>query len=298
MTIITISSDAFSNGEEVAEKLAQRLGYQNIRRELIAKAAVRFAIPLAKIEQAVHDAPTILDKFSSVKQKYINYVAAEVLACFQNDNIVYSGYAGHLFTRTLSNISAKILAYFRKENVSYNGFAGHFFASSISHLVNVRISADLEDRVGLLLQKHSLSRLQATKLLTKEDNIRKLWSSRFYGVDTLDPGLYDLMIHLNKLTVDDAVDNIYQTVIQPKFKATLQSQQTIENLALAAGIKAVLQDEYPECYVIAEGRSVEIFVRYTLHTDTLISSKITERVLKIPEISNVSVILIPSVVFT
>jgi hypothetical protein len=35
-----------------------------------------------------------------------------------------------------------------------------------------------------------------------------------------------------------------------------------------------------------------------VHTDTMLSDKITEKVLKIPGVSSVSVILIPSAIFT
>lgn len=298
MTIITISRGAFSKGKEVAEKVAQRLGYQSVSREVILSASEKFHISPHKLDQALHDAPSFLDRFSSEKQKYIAYVAAEVLACFKNDNVVYSGFGGQFFASTLSHISSEILAYCKNDNVSYSGFAGQFFASTVSHLLTVRIMADLEDRLLPLMQEQHLSREQAVHFLKKEDQARKAWSRRFYGADTTDLTLYDLVIHISKLTVDDVVDIICETAAKPTFKALSESQRAIENLALAAGIRAALLDEYPDCAVVAEGKFVEIFVRYTLHTDTMIPDKITEKVLKIPGVSSVSVILIPSALFT
>lgn len=298
MTIITISRGAFSKGEAVAEKVAQRLGYRGISHEVISGASQKFQIPQYKLDQAVHDAPSIFERFSSEKQKYIAYVAAEMLSNLKNDNVVYHGLGGHFFASNISLMSSSILAYLENDNVSYNGFAGHFFASRISHLFKVRIIADLEERILLLMNKQNMSREKAKLFLKKDDNARKAWSRQFYGADNTDLTLYDLVIHIDKLTVEDAADIICETVTRPKFKVSPKSQQVIENLVLAAGIRAALVDDYPDCAVVAEGKSVEIFVRYTLHTDTMITYKITEKVLKIPGVSTASVTLIPSVLFT
>ena len=298
MTIITLSRGAYSRGKEVAEKVAQRLGYQSVSHEVIVEASRKFHIPPRTLEQALHDAPSFFDRFSSKKQKYIAYVTAEVLACFKNDNVVYSGLAGPYFTNTLTHVSAEILAYCKNDNVSYFGFAEHFFASTVSHLFAVRIIAEAEDRLLSLMQEQHLGREQAIQFLKREDQARKVWSRQFHGVENTDPGLYDLVIHINKLTADDVADIICETAAKPKFRALAESQRAIENLALAAGIRAALLDDYPGCAVVAQGKSVEIFVRYTLHTDTMIPDKITEQVLKIPGVSTVSVILIPSTLFT
>ena len=155
----------------------------------------------------------------------------------------------------------------------------------------------MEDRLLTLMKEQHLNREQAIHFLKKEDQARKAWSRQFYGVDT-DLSLYDLVIHIRKLTVDDAVDIICETAAKPKFRALPESQKAIENLALAAEIRAALLDNYPGCAVVAQGKSVEIFVRYTLHTDTMIPDKVTDQVLKIPGVSTVSVILIPSTLFT
>jgi hypothetical protein len=298
MAVITISRGVFSKGEEVAAKVAQRLGYRILSHEGVADAARKFQVPPDKLEEAIHIAPSVIERFFSEKQKYIAYVAAETLTHFKNDNIVYHGLAGEFFASRISPITAKILAYFKKDNVAYSGFAEQYYAGTICHLLNVRMTANLEDRIRLLMERRDLNREQAMRRLKKEDRQRCAWSRHFYGVDSLDPDLYDLVIHINKLTVDDAADIICETVTKPRFKTTFESQRAIEDLALAAEIKAALYDDYPGCEVVAERKSVEIYARFTVHTDTMIADKIKATVLKMPGVSSVSVILIPSVVFT
>jgi hypothetical protein len=195
-------------------------------------------------------------------------------------------------------VTAKILAYFKKDNVIYNGFAEQYYARTISHLLNVRIVANLEDRIALLMKKEDMSQERAMHVLKREDHERNAWSRHFYGVDNTDGSLYDLVIHLDKLTVDDAADIICETAAKPRFQTSLESQQAIEDLALAVEIKAALSDDHPGCEVVAQKKSVEIYVRFTVHTDTMISDKIRAKVLKMPGVSSVSVVLIPSVLFT
>jgi Cytidylate kinase-like family len=298
MAIITISRGSFGRGDEVAPKVAQRLGYTMVSHEVISEASRKFQVSVNKLEQAIHSAPSLLERFFSEKHKYVAYMAAATLAHFKNDNIVYDGLAGQFFASSISPMTAKILAYFKKDNVVYNGFAERYYARTISHLLNVRMTANLEDRLRLLMKEKNLGRGQAMRVLKRQDHQRNAWSRYFYGVDNTDDELYDLVIHISKMRVDDAADVICETVAKPRFKTSFESQQAIEDLALAAEIKAALYYEYPGCEVVAERKSVEIYARFTVHTDTMIADKIKAKVLKMNGVSSVTVILIPSVVFT
>ena len=268
MAIITISRGSFSKGKEVAEKVASRLGYRSVSREVILEASKDFDIPMKKLNHAIHDAPSILERFSFEKQKYVSYVAAEILNHFKNDNVVY------------------------------HGLAGHFFAKNISHLLKVRIVANMEDRIASLMKKDSLTKEQAVKFLENDDRERRNWSFQLYGVDATNVNLYDLAIHINRLSIDDAVDLICQAVGKPQFKATTESQQAIEDLTLAAGIRAALINEYPSCEVTAKGNSIEISVQVSSYANTMIADLIRQQVLKVPGISSVSVKLRPSSLFS
>ena len=57
MGVITISRGSYSHGKEIAEKLAQKLGYDCISREILLKASEQFNVKEAKLIRALHDAP-------------------------------------------------------------------------------------------------------------------------------------------------------------------------------------------------------------------------------------------------
>ena len=159
MAIITISRGSYSHGKEVAEKVAQKLGYQCIAREVILQASKEFNIPEINLMNAVHDAPSILERFSYGKEKFITYIQAALLKYFQRDNVVY------------------------------HGLAGHFYVKGVSHVLKVRIIADMKDRVQIVMDREKISYESALALIKKDDLERRKWSQHLYGIDTSEPDL-------------------------------------------------------------------------------------------------------------
>ncbi len=208
MSIITISRGSYSRGKEVAEKVAQRLGYECVARDVLIEASEKFNIPEVKLVRAIHDAPSVLDRFLYGKEKYIAFIQAALLKHLQRDGVVY------------------------------HGLAGHFFLKGVSHVLKVRIIADMEDRVRYETEREKISEKEALRLLQRDDEERRKWSRDLYGIDPWDPGLYDLVLHIRKITVEDAVDIICHTVSLDHFRVTPDSQQAMDDLVLAAQAKA------------------------------------------------------------
>ena len=120
----------------------------------------------------------------------------------------------------------------------YHGFVGHFFVSGISHVLKVRINADMEERITSMMKRENLSKEDAANLVKKVDEERTKWSLKLYGIDTWDSRLYDLVIHIGKVTLDHAVDMVCQTVKLKAFQTTPESQKIIRELAREAMSKA------------------------------------------------------------
>lgn len=228
MPIVTISRGSYSRGKEVAEKLALKLGYECISREVLLDASDEFNIPEIKLIRALHDAPSVLERFFYGKERFVSYIHAELLQQARTDNIVY------------------------------HGLAGHYFFRDIPHVLKVRIIADMHDRVREEMKREHISAEKARYLLTKDDEERRKWGMQLYGVDTWDSKLYDMVLHIRKLTVDDAVDILVDTVQKPIFQATPQSRKLVDNLALQAKIKANLATIEPRAHIVVDGGEVII----------------------------------------
>ncbi len=229
MSIITISRGSYSRGKEVAEKVAERLGYKCFSRDgILNETSEEFNIPEVKLERAIHDAPSILDRFTHGRERFVAFFQAALLEEAQRGNMVY------------------------------HGLAGHFFLHGVSHVLKVRIIADMDDRVRLEMEREGCSANQALHLLKRDDEERRKWSRHLYGIDTADSSLYDLVIHIQTITVDEAVELIAHTVGLAHFKPTPESKAALNDLRLAAHIKAALITEWPDIHVTATDGRVQV----------------------------------------
>ncbi len=208
MSVIVISKGSYSHGNEVAAKVAQRLDLKCISRDLLIGASKKFNIAELRLIRAIEDAPSFLEKYTFGREKYIKY------------------------------IKAAILNELAKGKVIYHGFAGHFLVRDISHVLKVRIIADMEERIAYMMKRENVSKDDAVQLVKKVDEERTKWSLKLYGIDNWDSRLYDLVINIGKVTLDHAVDLVCQTVQLKAFQPTAESQKQVEKKAREALLEA------------------------------------------------------------
>ncbi len=228
MSIITISRGSYSRGKDVAEKLAQRMGYECLSRDILIEASDEFNIPEIKLIRALHDAPTVLERFHCGKERYVAY------------------------------LRSSLLKYAQKDKVVYHGLAGHYFLRDIAHVVKVRILANIEDRVKEEMRRENISAEEALFILKKDDEERRKWGIKVYGVDTQDSKLYDIVLNISTMTVDDAVDILCEAVGKKAFQTTPASRKKLEDLALAARVQTALMHLVPKVLVTADSGLVSI----------------------------------------
>jgi hypothetical protein len=215
---------------DVAEKVAAKLGYDLIGRESLLEASIEYDVPEVKLGRAIYDAPSILDRFTGGKERYIAYMQQA--------------------------LTSRV----RKDNVVYHGLAGQFLLPGISHVLKVRIIAPLEYRVGVVMERDNVARLKATSILRKSDEERYRWSRQLFLIDQRDSSLYDLVLNIDKCTVENAVDTVCYVVGFKGFQTTPESQKAMDDLCLACDVKARLVDVRPDVEVNADGGKVFIKV--------------------------------------
>lgn len=205
MAIITISRGSYSHGRDVAEKTARALGYVCVSRGVLIEVSKELNIPEIKLTKALEASPSLFDKYTFGREKYIAYMRAAILDSLAKDNVVY------------------------------HGFAGHFFVKDLPHVMKVRIIADMEDRIRCMMARENVSdRETARKMVKSVDEARRKWSIGLYSMDTWDCRLYDLVINIGKVTIDDAVDMICRTAQSEAFQTTPESRTLLETMAREA----------------------------------------------------------------
>ena len=243
MSIITISRGSYSHGRDVAEKLAQQLGYECISREILLEASEQFNIPQLRLLRAMRDAPSILDRYRFGKERYVAYVRAALLRHVHRGNAVY------------------------------HGFAGHFFLQQIPFALNVRILAGMEDRLQEVVRRDKVSADEAQRTLERIDEERSKWSQHLYGLDPRDPSLYDMILNLQSLSVDDAVKLIARNVELPAFQSTPETRRILDNHVLAAQVEAALIAEFPQAKVSAKDGNVFVAIHGSMSQQRALTDK-------------------------
>ena len=221
MSAIIISRGCYHRGSEVAEKVAQALGYECISREVLLEASKIFDIPELKLMHAIQDAPSLLERFGRNRKTYVTYIRTVLLRRIQADNVVY------------------------------HGFAGHFFLQGIPGVLKVRVFADLDDRIKDEMKREGVSTDKARQTVLKDDEERRRWALSLYGMDSTDPTLYDMLLNIGPQTVEDAARTIAEAALLPAFQMSPKSKSLLNDRVLAAQVEALLLEDYPGIQVTA-----------------------------------------------
>ncbi len=264
MTIITISRDSYSQGSELAEKVADKLGYQCIARKVLLEASEEYNIPEIKLIRALHDSPSVFERFSSGKERYISYIRYALLNSVKEDNIVY------------------------------HGLAGQFFLEGVSHVLKVRLISNMEDRVREEVKRENIKENVARQILVKDDKERRKWSTYLFGIDTHDPKLYHMSLRvgteslMGKVSVNDAAEIIVFAAGLNSFKKTPESEKVLANLLLAASIQAILIEHIPSVEVSCRDNGiVNISCKGTFSQENRLKGNINDLLKNIDGISKI-----------
>ncbi|MEW6670955.1 MAG: cytidylate kinase-like family protein [Thermodesulfobacteriota bacterium] len=262
MKIITISTDRYTKGTEIAEKVAQKMGFECVSREVILSASKEYGVPEMTLLKAVKDAPTILDMFSRERQRYMTY------------------------------IKAVVADYMLKHDIVYHGLVGHPIIRGVSHVLKVRIIANLEDRIRLEMERENVSEEKARKLIANLDEQQKKWGKAVYGIDVTNPIFYDLIINVGHIGADDtedAVETIIDTAGHKKFHPNTYSINCLKNIALSCRVKAALIEKDAKVEVKSDKGNVFVFTKTMKRKNQKQSLAFKEEIMKIEGVEHVEV---------
>ena len=210
MSIITISRGTLSGGKMLAECLSQRLGYRCIDREALVERAVTRRVSQQDLLNAMKDPPAAAGRFDH--GRYVR----------------------------LALIQAALMEEVHGGKAIYHGLAGHLLISAVPGLLRLRIIAPFDHRVRRARERLKLSPDAAIAYIRKMDEDRRKWAQFLYGVDWQDSSLYDFVINLERVRVEEACSAVAAMVARYGHELTPESQAIMDDLALASRVRADL----------------------------------------------------------
>jgi cytidylate kinase len=232
MPIITISRGSFSGGLMLGECLAKRLGYRCIDRDQVVKRAAACGVSEEELRKALEAPPKFFGQSPHTRYVYLALIQAALTAEVSSGEAVYHGLAGHLLL------------------------------AGIPGVLRTRVIAPMEFRIRMLEQRTGKSRADAIAYIEKMDQDRRRWTHFLYGVNWDDPSLYDLVLNLERMTVDEACEIVCATAEQPSYHVTGATRQAIEDAVLSSRVRADLAIHADtsdlEVTVVARGGAVSV----------------------------------------
>lgn len=147
-------------------------------------------------------------------------------------------------------IRGAILEHAQKGNMVYHGLAGHFFFKDIPAVLKVRLIADMEMRIKEEMARENISYEEAKYLLSKDDEERRKWSMYLYGIDTWDSRLYDLVINIKSIKINDAVNCICKFAQFDYFSSNPEQERKLKDALLESKCQIALINDFPKAKII------------------------------------------------
>jgi cytidylate kinase len=244
MTVITLSRQLGSYGEEIAAQVAGFLGLRLIDAEVIHAAAVQAGVPqlaLAELENEGRGGPVnrVLKALRTMPSTAPFGAAPgdEATEGYSDLPSLTHPFAG-LFSTTAPPISAAldlhvkmvgrvIRGLAREGNVLIVGRGGQILLKNQPGTLHVQVVAPLACRVRAVMERSKLDKRAAQNRVKASDRARADYVRRYHDADWLDPTLYHLVVNTGRVSIQTSVDLIVATqrALQPAGTDAREEQQ-------------------------------------------------------------------------
>lgn len=210
MKWITVSRTLGANGTEVARRVADELGYQIYDTEAITRMAQALGFP-ESVREADERAPSIFQRlFSHKPTVYFDRLYSVIYELAKQGDAVFLGRGSHVLLR------------------------------AFDCALHVRVIASVEKRIRTLIDR-GFCREEAARLIKQSDDERGGFIKFAFGVDWEDPGLYDLVLNMDKLTVSLAAAAVVTLARSNQIaEASADAIKSLELMGLAKRAEAAL----------------------------------------------------------
>jgi len=201
-----------SQGKLVAEKLAEELGLEIVRHEIIDHVAQKMHLRKSALQRFVEGKAGLLERWGTDEANLALFKSEEILALAAKGNVIIRGWGATHVLRPISHIPCVRV--------------GAPFATRLKWLMT-SLGTDDEDMVAEEI-RHS-------------DLAHRANMQHQFGVAWGEPMQYDMTLNTERLSVDTCVDMIKELLTRPEFKETPESHARLANLTLEYHVRAALR---------------------------------------------------------
>lgn len=217
MQIICVSKGTYGPGKELAESLADKMGFAILSREDLVEAATHEGIQVGKLEMAMVRGRGFTQKLALERDHYLAFSRA------------------YLCERAL------------EQSIVYHGRTGHLLLPGVRNVLRIRAVSGLEERVLRTMASLGLERQKAARYVREVDEDRARWVRSMYKVAVDEAVNYDLIVNLQQVSIENAASALVATAQLPEFKLAPVAEQALRDLYLGAKTRLALSRDKNTC---------------------------------------------------
>ena len=251
MSVITLFSGIFCQGDHVARLLMSNTGYRLVRDEdMVAEASRLYGIGESKIGRVFSARTSVFNKFTQEKEISIAYLKLALAQMLYEDELLIAGFVGQLVPK------------------------------EVRHALRVCLIANMKFRSAVANEESGFSEKDERKIIRQYDEDCASWVATLFNKnDPWDESLYDIVIPMGKISVEEAVsliaDNLNKEVLRP----TTNSKKAVEDFLLTAKSEVALTKEGHHVDV----RAVDGTVNLTINKNVLRLNRLEQELKSIIE---------------
>ncbi|MHB1314081.1 MAG: cytidylate kinase family protein [Christensenellales bacterium] len=193
MSVITISRQMCSLGDEVAVALSQKLGWELIARE---KLLAKFIADIAS--------PNELHMLSESAKFYLNKSTHDCTF--------------------LEHLNSSLHEFVQSQPAILMGFGSQVLFAKEKNTFHVRMIAPKDVRIIRLRKQFRVSQEEAEQILIRTDKKHQRFVSTLFHIDLSDPGYYHLILNTADLHVDECVACIIAAYKEHEARLQMEKQ--------------------------------------------------------------------------
>ena len=195
--VITINREVGTGGRTVGRKLAEKLGVNYCDKAVIDGLTQKFGLSPERIEEIKAQKKSWWNDINNYYHTLVNSASMPMEAEVKLDNATMYE-TEKCILQELALQSSCVIA----------GRTGFMVFRSWPNHLNVFIQASMEHRIRRVMQRQNVTEQKARDIIAKMDATREAYIKKYEDTTRYDTRNYHLVISMDKLSEDDAVEII------------------------------------------------------------------------------------------
>ena len=195
--VITINREVGTGGRTIGRKLAEKLCVKYCDKAIVDGLTHKFGLNIQRIEEIKAQKKSWWNDINNYYNTLVNSTSQPMEAEVKIDNASMFETEKHILQEIATQTSCVI--------AGRTGFM--IFREWPNHL-NIFIQASMEHRVQRVMRRQNVSEKEAREIIAKLDASRETYIKKYEDTSRYDTRNYQLVISMDDLSEDDAVDVI------------------------------------------------------------------------------------------